>query len=159
MYTMAVILLFSVAMFCVIAVHRRTIRRMTEHLDDQLAELYKAEQGEKDENNPAFEWGARMENYFVTSFLTACCTGILTEAMEKDDRSEFLREWRQKMRGEINAFTNLYQGMQDDPEQPELGPVIGGIIGHYADGEELRMDLDATLTHIYNQLRRNLTVE
>ena len=79
--------------------------------------------------------------------------------MEKDDREEFLRAWRQKMRSEINAFTNLYQGMQDNPEQPELAPVVGNIIGHYADGEELRMDLDATLTHIYDQLRRNLKMD
>ena len=157
---MAVILLFSVAMLCIIAVQRRTMRRMTEHLDDRLAELCKAELDREDENDPASEWTARLENYFVISFLTACCTGILTEAMEKGDREEFLRAWRQKMRREINAFTHLYQGMRDDPKRPEMTLAVGGIVGrHYADGEELRMDLDDTLTHIYNHLHRNLIVE
>lgn len=159
MYTLGIVLLFFVAMLLVVAVQRRLTRRMIERLDSRLAELHKAQSSEKDENNPATEWAARMENYFVTSFLIVCCTGILTEAMEEEDRKEFLRAWRQKMRGEINTFTNLYQKAKDDPEQPEIAPVIEDIINHYADGEELRMYLDATLTHTYDNLRRNMKME
>ena len=159
MYTLGIVLLFSVAMLLIVAVQRRSMRGMVEHLDGRLAELCKAEMSGKDESDPALEWAARMENYFVTSFLTACCTGILTEAMGEEDRKEFLHAWRQKMRSEINAFTNLYQKAKDDPEQPEIAQVIGGIIGHYADGEEFRMCLDASLTHIYDHLRRSLKVE
>lgn len=159
MYTLAIILLFFVAMFFVVALQRRAMRRVVKHFDGLLTELHKAKPSKKDENNPEMEWAARMENYFVTSFLTSCCTGILTEAMEQDDREEFLRAWRQRMRAEINAFTNLYQKAKDDPEQQEIAPVISGIIGHYDDGEELRMCLDASLTHIYDHLRRNLKME
>ncbi len=159
MYTLAIILLFVVAMFFVVALQRQAMRRVVKNLDGLLTELRKTKPSKKDDNNPETEWAARMESYFVTSFLTSCCTGILTEAMEQDDREEFLRAWRQRMRAEINSFTNLYQNAKDDPEQKEIAPVIGDIIDHYDDGEELRMCLDTSLTHIYDHLRRNLKME